>query len=308
MKKILIFGLLTTLFATTGLSQMEETTAYHSNHGYYYCDAHTPFKAHYTYGGNEMDAYGEYFCSRYVHGLLGLAGHLEEMAIGGGAGGSVEHTEEVTPENGTDEKYVKIMEANIRTVEKSKEVQEFLNVASTFERIAKAEKDKWLPQYYTAFCYTRAAFKTKDLNLIDEYGDRAVIALNAAAQLSPDNSEIKTLTGFLALSRIKVDFMQRGMKYSSMAMENLKEAIRLDPTNPRAYSILATCMFNLPPQVGGSEEKGCELNNTAMQFFAKEQAENEGFSIEPHWGIERSTYVDQNVCNPKKKEETADGK
>jgi len=295
MKKILLFGLFVSLFAISAYSQIAGVTTYYndddSNENYLSLGLNTSYyvEASLDYG------YNPYLNSSYADDYQDFLDFLKSIAVA-----EVDASAASVINNESDEKYVKIMEENIRKVEDAKEVQEFLDIASTFERIANVEKGKWLPYYYASYGYTQAAFLSKDLNKIDEYADQGAAHLAKADALSPDNSEIKIISALDLLSRIRVDFMQRGLPNAMGSMKLLKKAIELDPENPRAYAVLASVMFNMPPQIGGSKEKGCQLNQQAYELIEKERAETTGSNIEPHWGYEAITETDQKICNPGK--------
>ena len=293
MKKILFFGLFVSLFAISAYSQIAGVTTYYNDdhYGENYLTLDLNASSYADAGFNYP--YNPYFYSSYSYDCQNYLGFLRKTA-------TVEASAPAASATGSDEKYVKIMEENIRKVENAKEVQEFLDIASTFERIANVEKDKWLPYYYASYGYTQAAFLSKDLNKIDEYADQGAAHLAKADAISPDNAEIKIISALDLLSRIRVDFMQRGLPNAMGSMKILKKAIKLDPENPRAYAVLASVMFNMPPQIGGSKEKGCQLNQQAYELIEKERAEASGPNIEPRWGYEAITETDKKICNPGK--------
>ena len=92
-----------------------------------------------------------------------------------------------------------------------------------FERIAKIEKDKWLPYYYAAHCATTAAGLEKDNNLADELTGKAEGYLDIIDKISPNNAEVYVLRAYVAFTQINVDFMGRGIKNSNYAEKVLKK-------------------------------------------------------------------------------------
>src|SRR5690606_28831300 len=62
--------------------------------------------------------------------------------------------------------------------------------SALFERIAAAEKDNWLPNYYVALINTIQAFQTQDKDMIRAFLDKAQTAQDAAMIISPDNPEL----------------------------------------------------------------------------------------------------------------------
>ncbi|MBT34537.1 MAG: hypothetical protein CMO01_33155 [Thalassobius sp.] len=158
----------------------------------------------------------------------------------------------------------------------------FLTMANNFERIALAEKDKWLPYYYAAFSKINQAMVTKDINDIDVLAQKANKYLEVADSLSPNNSEILCLKALSYSSRIKVDVMGRGMKFVSKSNSYLKEACAIDKNNPRAYYLLAQNLYNVPADFGGGPEAAKRLFDNSARLFAENIADEN--TIKPHWG------------------------
>ncbi|MCB0651655.1 MAG: hypothetical protein KDC85_10305 [Saprospiraceae bacterium] len=184
--------------------------------------------------------------------------------------------------------YFSVMEENIKKLENSDRVAEnFKNFSATFERIANTEKDQWQPLYYASLSYTYLAYVESDLNKVDEWGDKAELTLAKMLERNPVQSEVLVLKAMIAYSRIKVNFMERGMEYSIKAKEYLEEAEALKDDNPRAYVLLAQSYFKAPPQFGRDVKKGCEYNQRALELLEAEQKAEEAsgkYNINPHWG------------------------
>ena len=56
------------------------------------------------------------------------------------------------------EKYTKAMEQLVPAVDTTMNVDGLTNLANSFQRIADAEKNQWLPYYYAAFANVSAAY------------------------------------------------------------------------------------------------------------------------------------------------------
>jgi len=122
-----------------------------------------------------------------------------------------------------DDKYDKEMKKNLQKISECKTPNDFIKLANSFERIASAEKDKWLPYYYSAFMYVLASYSDSSNTRKDIYLDKAVNFNNVADSLQPKNSEIYTLKGMIAQARMQIDPMNRWQKYGAEADRNFRK-------------------------------------------------------------------------------------
>ena len=65
--------------------------------------------------------------------------------------------------------------------------------SAMFERIASAEKNNWLPNYYVSMVNTTAAFQTKDKDKVAALLGKAQEALNIELDKNPENPELLDL-------------------------------------------------------------------------------------------------------------------
>jgi len=107
-----------------------------------------------------------------------------------------------------------------------------------FERIAQAEKENWLPSYYTANVLITSSFQSKDKVIVNEMLEKALKHINTAHKISPNNSEIVTLEGLLYTGYVAMDPGTYGMQYSGKIIALHQKAVELDSTNPRAHANL----------------------------------------------------------------------
>src|SRR4029078_1256842 len=68
-----------------------------------------------------------------------------------------------------------------------------------------------------------------------------------------------------------------------------KKAIELGPRNPRAVMMEAGMIFNIPPERGGSQDKGIARFLEALAFFDEEAAVTAADDLEPPLGRARAT-------------------
>jgi hypothetical protein len=183
-----------------------------------------------------------------------------------------------------DEKYEKEMKKNLEKLNDCKTPNDFIKLANNFERIAVAEKDKWLSYYYSAFVYVLASYVDSSNSRKDIYLDKSDKFNNIADSLEPNNSEIYTLKGMIAQARMQVDPMNRWQKYGADATKNFTKAIEIDTLNPRPEYLIGAGTFYTPTQFGGGPTVAKPILEKSLAKFEKFVPENE---IMPNWGKEQ---------------------
>lgn len=183
-----------------------------------------------------------------------------------------------------DDKYEKEIKKNLEKIDECKTPNDFIKLANNFERIAAAEKDKWLPYYYSSFVYVLASFADSVNSRKDIYLDKAVRFNNIADSLAPKNSEIYTLKGMIAQARMQIDPMNRWQKYGADATNNFTKAMEIDTLNPRPEYLIGVGVFYTPKQFGGGPTTAKPILEKSLAKFEKFIPENE---IMPKWGKEQ---------------------
>ncbi len=177
--------------------------------------------------------------------------------------------------------YFQAMKNSITSLDSVYAPQQYMQLANTFNRIAGVETKEWLPDYYSAFCYTMAVFTSKDKKSYDTYLDQADAMIKKADSLAPNNSEIITLKGLISSGRIMVDPMSRGKKYGTIANQYYKQAEKLDTANPRPLFLEGQGLFYTPKMFGGGKDKAKPVLEKALDKYKAFKPESE---IAPHWG------------------------
>lgn len=183
----------------------------------------------------------------------------------------------------SDDKFEKTMKKNLEKIETAQSADDYIKIANNFERIALAEKDKWLPYYYSAFLYTLATYSDSSATRKDVYLDRADAFINNADSLEPNHSEIYTLMGMIAQTRMQVDPMNRWMKYGPEADRLFKKAIAADSLNPRPEYLIGTGLFYTPKQFGGGPMVAKPALEKSLEKYNAFVPVNE---LMPNWGRE----------------------
>ena len=179
------------------------------------------------------------------------------------------------------EKYIQSMKSNIQAVYRANSIEELQSSVNTFERIANVEKDKWEPLYYSAFGYVLMAIKENDSSKKDSYLDKAMEAVKKANTITPNESEIVAMEGFVHTIRLTVDPESRGQQYSILATQSLSKAVSLNPENPRALSLLAQMQYGTARFFGSSTAEACATANKALEKFDTITSTN---PLAPEWG------------------------
>ena len=188
------------------------------------------------------------------------------------------------------EKYILMMEKSIAQMDAAKNVDDWQKMANVFERISSAEKEEWLPAYYTALCNVNLAslsMRNGDNEKIEAFVDKAQTALDQSKGLTPNESEVFALQGFIYTSRIWIDPMTGGAKYSPMAHQAFGQAIELDKNNPRPYYLRGQLVYYTPEFWGGGPKNAFKDLVKADELFKNFEKTS---SIHPDWGVGGNTY------------------
>lgn len=188
-----------------------------------------------------------------------------------------------------DPAYENAMKKQLQSMKTIQTVEESQAVSNAFVRISEVKTEEWLPLYYAAYLNTIAAFRF-EVNK-DQYFDQAMELAKKADKISPNNSEIVALQGFITMGKLSVDPMSRGQEMSGQAMQFFGKAISLDRENPRATTLMAQMELGMAQFFGQGPEKACGLARVGMELFGKEAAKiNENYLL-PTWGKDQAEQV-----------------
>jgi len=184
------------------------------------------------------------------------------------------------------EKYWKAMREKVAAVDTMVAPDKLMELSASFERIADAEKNQWLPYYYAALTQINAGLlmgtgSGLSADKADPIADKAEDLIKKAEALSKDNSEIFILKKMVANLRMAPQEMARYMKYGPEGATALETAKRLNPENPRVYVLEAEDKFFTPEQFGGSKTEAKKLFEEALKKFESFKPASD---IDPDWG------------------------
>ena len=161
-------------------------------------------------------------------------------------------------------------------------------VSTTIERIAAANPDAWLPNYHAAyFQQLRHYYAGEDgckpcIEAMDAYLTKAEDADN--------NSEVLTLRASYYQAMLNLHPM-RAPYYGPKAGSILEQAVKADPNNPRAASLLGQNFYYTPAMFGGGSDVAAPHLKRAVELFATEATTERG--LLPSWGAERASKMSE---------------
>jgi len=168
--------------------------------------------------------------------------------------------------------------------------------SAMFERIASAEKNNWLPNYYVALVNTTQAFSMlQDKEKVNALLTKAQTAQDAAIAVAPNEPELMVMQAMIYTAYVASDPMTNGMKLSGKVNELYAKARAIAPNNPRV--VFGQAEFN----IGGARYFGqdtkpmCAEIDRAIELFASYQAPSQ---FHPKWGLDRAKEA-QAECNKK---------
>jgi hypothetical protein len=157
--------------------------------------------------------------------------------------------------------------------------------SSMFERIASAEKDNWLPNYYVALVNTTTAFTTKDKDQINALLTKAQTTLDVEITKQPNNAELIVMQAMIHTAWIAFDPMTNGMKLSGKVMELYGKAEAIAPTNPRVVFGKAEFEMGSAKFFGTDTQPMCAQIEKSIELFATFKPET---AFHPSWGLDKS--------------------
>ncbi|MDG5492207.1 M48 family metallopeptidase [Psychroserpens sp. SPM9] len=157
-----------------------------------------------------------------------------------------------------------------------------------FERIAKAETDKWLPHYYIAQINSLKSWTEKDENVLKAQLDKAQDHIDKAMTISKDNPELLVLQAHVLTNWVAFDGATYGMKYAGKITELYNKAYKLAPKNPRVVFNKADWAMGSAKYFGQDTKPYCVEIEKSIELFATFKPES---NLHPNWGKERAEQV-----------------
>ncbi len=157
--------------------------------------------------------------------------------------------------------------------------------SALFERIASAEKDNWLPNYYVALVNATAAFQTKDKQIINLLLTKAQAALDIETAEDANNVELMIVQCMIHTAWIVYDPMTNGMKLSPIVKGIYTKAGFLAPNNPRVMFGKAEFEIGGAKYFGTDTKPLCAQIEKSIELFSNFKPES---PFHPTWGLEKA--------------------
>ena len=157
-----------------------------------------------------------------------------------------------------------------------------------FERIAAAEPNEWLPNYYIAQMNSLKTWEEKDPKIVKAQLDKAQEYLNSAVGLTKDNVDVLVLQAQIYTNWVAFDGMTYGMKYSAKITDLYNTAYRLAPDNPMVLLSRAEWNMGSARYFGQDTKPFCKDIEKAIELFPNFKPES---AFHPNWGKERAEEV-----------------
>jgi hypothetical protein len=181
--------------------------------------------------------------------------------------------------------YGEKMKSAIVEMNRSKTVDEYKQVANTFERISKMEPTEWLPLYYVANIHVSLIHidSAASIQKKDEYLDIAELNIAKMEKINSNEVEIEVLKAWTILNRMGLDPQNRGQSMYSSYMGSIAKAATLAPQNPRVRYMQLAQAVGEADFFGRSTSQFCpDLKSLHDTWESHKPASD----IHPVWGRE----------------------
>ncbi len=157
--------------------------------------------------------------------------------------------------------------------------------SALFERIAAAEEENWIPNYYVALVNTTQAFRNLGNNKVEELVSKAQLALDKELNKNPENPELLVMQAMIYTALIANDPMNNGQKLSGKVMQLYEQAGKIDPTNPRVVLSKAQFEMGSAKYFGTDIQPICARIEKSLTLFDTFKSETPFY---PKWGKEQA--------------------
>ena len=143
-----------------------------------------------------------------------------------------------------------------------------------FEMLLKNREKEWLIEFYLGYAKFRLGnfFSTikKDKNLSVRYFDDAIIHLEKSKLLNPNFVDSHTILSATYGSKIRV-IPGKAVFLGGRAEDELKVALEMEPSNPRAWLHRGIGEFFTPRLFGGGKKTALKSLQKALELYKEEQ-------------------------------------
>lgn len=183
-------------------------------------------------------------------------------------------------------KYESGMQKGLEQFAAAKSAEDMAAASAFFERIADAEKDKWLPYYYAAYANHLTGWMNPKADK-DKVAEKSKDLLSKAETLER-NAETYCMRQMIAIQQMNVDPMSRWQTYGTEASNALAEAKKIDTNNPRIYLLDGQTLMYTPEAFGGGKAVAKKLFEKALVMYASFKPAS---PMHPNWGKEQAAQL-----------------
>ncbi|MEC4049887.1 hypothetical protein OX284_010645 [Flavobacterium sp. SUN046] len=159
------------------------------------------------------------------------------------------------------------------------------DASALFERIAAAEKDNWLPNYYVALVNTTEAFNPVNKEKLSALLAKANAALDIELAKTPNNAELLVVQAMAKTALLASDPMTYGMTLAPKIGAIYMQASLLAPNNPRVVYCKAEFEIGGAKWTGADVKLLCKEVARSIDLFSSFKPET---PFSPVWGLDRA--------------------
>lgn len=178
------------------------------------------------------------------------------------------------------------MQKGLEQFSAAKTAEDMAAASAFFERIADAEKDKWLPYYYAAYANHLTGWMNPKADK-DKVAEKSKDLLSKAETLER-NADTYCMRQMIAIQQMNVDPMSRWQTYGTEASNALAEAKKIDANNPRIYLLDGQTLMYTPEAFGGGKAVAKKLFEKSIQLFETYKPQS---AMHPNWGKEQAAKL-----------------
>ncbi len=163
--------------------------------------------------------------------------------------------------------------------------------SNLFERIAAAEQEQWLPDYYVAQIHVLKCWndwEERDEAMLKENLDKAQEFINNIKTKASNEPYGKQMQAQLYTVWVAHDGMKYGMKYSGSVAQLYDQALAAEPENPIFILNKAEWEIGAATFFGTPIDEQCKSIDRAIQLFATFKPATQ---FHPSFGLERAKEV-----------------
>lgn len=165
---------------------------------------------------------------------------------------------------------------------------QLMEAEQIFERIAAAEPNEWLPNYYISQINSLITWEEKDPLKVKAQLDKAQNYLNDAMTLEKDNADILVMQAQILTNWVAFDGMNYGMKYAAKIAELYEKAYAMAPENPMVVLARAEWNMGSARYFGQDVTPFCGQVEKALELFINFKPKS---SLHPNWGKDHAQKV-----------------